>query len=740
MATTSAAAEEARSRLHDAAALAQERIAKVRSAETQAAIGGGGLPAQEAVSSLSWVACMLLSTSEEALRKQQVLATAENHRLNDQLERLQRALASSQQGLEGAVAERDQLQKEVAALGSRIRKEGLTARQRQAKDAAKIQQLTERTEQQQANLRLSESAWAEERRAEQAAGTQRERNMQAVIVKLQQEVDAIGPLTPRANGTSEPATAHLPSEGSPPRSTGRGGTPGAHAKAVAVAAASASAEEAAALRARVSELQMQCDRGVALIERLKGRLQQQEREREGWQRREGELCGQVRVAQQREAAAQQQARSLAQPAEAATDGRSEGGVDAKLDGRAAAKGLTALGGPRTPTSSKRSTGEGERALRLKHDAEVKVCQPRWRVEGSPSSDGGGEGGAWKDSVTGGWKRACAAHAPLVPRSTLAHACLMPASCPPHTRSYPRVHSRHSLGQKGHAQHSCLPPPPVRGAWCVWCKQALEEEMVALRAQCTQSAQSLQAANDGIAAATQRATTAEESLRDAQKALATAEFARAEAEAARASPTPSRPGGSSAGAPSSAADGTVALLKAALTESQRKLKVAQAQLEEAHAELRVLRRAGGLLAHAAAVAGLTGADASLAAHAAHFPAAAKAVFAADAPNGHSDACRCGPASTGVASLPKTPLTSAGREARVSFASDATAHDTTDTTAVAAAAVTDATPQMLSTPAPSLDATLTDEGAVRSLGRLRASLLDSLRSERSKLERERALLGR
>jgi hypothetical protein len=35
---------------------------------------------------------------------------------------------------------------------------------------------------------------------------------------------------------------------------------------------------------------------------------------------------------------------------------------------------------------------------------------------------------------------------------------------------------------------------------------------------------------------------------------------------------------------------------------------------------------------------------------------------------------------------------------------------------------------------------DEHAIRGLGRLRASLLDSLRAERSKLERERAMLGR
>lgn len=61
-----------------------------------------------------------------------------------------------------------------------------------------------------------------------------------------------------------------------------------------------------AAHARIAELSVQCERGVALIERLKMRLQRQEREKEAQARREGDLQTQLRVAQQQAAAHQQQ--------------------------------------------------------------------------------------------------------------------------------------------------------------------------------------------------------------------------------------------------------------------------------------------------------------------------------------------------------------------------------------------------------------------------------------------------
>ena len=57
----------------------------------------------------------------------------------------------------------------------------------------------------------------------------------------------------------------------------------------AKALAAARADEVASLRARVDELQSQCNRGVTLIERLKLRLQQGEKDKEARQRREDNL-------------------------------------------------------------------------------------------------------------------------------------------------------------------------------------------------------------------------------------------------------------------------------------------------------------------------------------------------------------------------------------------------------------------------------------------------------------------
>ena len=160
-------------RFEEAAKLAQDRLSHVRSDSVREAVAAGGLPAQEALSSLCWIACMLLTTAEEALRTKDTLTVAGERRATDQIERFQLSLVGAQRDLAAVVAERDSLRDEVQKLGSRVRKDGLTTRQRQAKDAARIVALTEQSDQLHANLRLSESAWAEERRAEQVreAGT-----------------------------------------------------------------------------------------------------------------------------------------------------------------------------------------------------------------------------------------------------------------------------------------------------------------------------------------------------------------------------------------------------------------------------------------------------------------------------------------------------------------------------------------------------------------------------------------
>ena len=166
-----AASESAVERFKEAAKVAQDRLSHFSTESAREATAGGGLPAQEALASLSWVACMLLSTAEEALRSRQALAAADKQCVCDQLERAQLSLSQSRQDQEALRTERDALREESKQLGSRVRKDGLTTRQRQAKDAARIFALTEQTTQLQASLRLSESAWAEERRAEQVMWT-----------------------------------------------------------------------------------------------------------------------------------------------------------------------------------------------------------------------------------------------------------------------------------------------------------------------------------------------------------------------------------------------------------------------------------------------------------------------------------------------------------------------------------------------------------------------------------------
>ena len=253
------------------------------------------------------------------------------------------------QGLDDVVSERETLRKEAAALGSKVRKEGLSARQRQAKDAARTQQLTEQNTQLQTNLRLSESAWAEERRMRRrpprSAGVTSRRSSCVCSRRWTRWRPPPLPPPPRVCRPSRPATAsHQQRIGQGP---GQGRAGGGNA------ATAASGEEAAALRGRNAELQAQCDRGVALVERLKLRLQQQEKDKEAQQRREGELHAHLRVAQQQSASAQQEASRL----KGQVAHYKEKEKERERDG--AQKG-------------KKELQSAERSMRIRHESEMKV--------------------------------------------------------------------------------------------------------------------------------------------------------------------------------------------------------------------------------------------------------------------------------------------------------------------------------------------------------------------------------
>jgi len=315
--TANAAAE----RFEDALKVAQDRLTFYCTGEARETAATGGIPAQELLSSLCWALCMLSNTAEEAMRTKHAATSGSEQRASDQLGRAQQALSNAERELAAASAERDALREESRQLGTRIRKDGLATRRRQASDAARIVALTEEAQNLQASLRLSESAWAEERRAEHAASAQRECNFQSVIVRLQHEVDAL------SAAAAESQAAGVANRGAAPQ-----------APANAAASDPALSEELNAARGRVTELQAQCDRGVSLIERLKLRLEKTEKSREVATRRTEELQASLRSAEQK--ATQQKAK-----AEAAV---------AKLQSRSA------------------KSGSEERALADRHASEIRI--------------------------------------------------------------------------------------------------------------------------------------------------------------------------------------------------------------------------------------------------------------------------------------------------------------------------------------------------------------------------------
>jgi hypothetical protein len=114
------AAEGAVLRFEEVSRLAQERLAHFRAEGARDAVFTGGLPAQEALSSLSWVSCMLLSTAEEALQAKHNLAVAGERSTSDHLQRTQLSLADVHRELAVVAAERDALRAEAQQLGSRM--------------------------------------------------------------------------------------------------------------------------------------------------------------------------------------------------------------------------------------------------------------------------------------------------------------------------------------------------------------------------------------------------------------------------------------------------------------------------------------------------------------------------------------------------------------------------------------------------------------------------------------------
>ena len=333
--------EEASARFKDTTKLANDRLDDIREDDTNSG--------REVVARLSWIACMLLSTAEDALRTKHALLKGKDQEAADRVDRLEQAYALAKTTCDEAVAARDELKAQLQAANTKAKRDNLAARQRAARDAAKVQDLSTQLETLAANAKITDTALASERVAEQASAAQREKNLNAAVVRLQRDLDAaLAQVQEReaararqqqqlaettssllgAAGSCSPAAAAAAAAASPGASGGprtasasglgstsgewatlpdgsqvrRGATPprargaepaeppgiGAERMALELQVQEAATENSK-LRARCSELKSQCERGVALIERLKGRLQTQEKERAQLSRRNAEL-------------------------------------------------------------------------------------------------------------------------------------------------------------------------------------------------------------------------------------------------------------------------------------------------------------------------------------------------------------------------------------------------------------------------------------------------------------------
>lgn len=155
---------EAVSRYYETAQLAKERLESCRRSENPS----------EAAAKLSWISCMLLSTGEEVFKAKAGVERANAQQMADGLRRWELSSDEARREAAEAVAERDRLKEQLASTVSKQRREQIDAKNKIGRESARAVALEQQLAQLQANLKLSESAWVEKRRAEQAAATQRE--------------------------------------------------------------------------------------------------------------------------------------------------------------------------------------------------------------------------------------------------------------------------------------------------------------------------------------------------------------------------------------------------------------------------------------------------------------------------------------------------------------------------------------------------------------------------------------
>lgn len=284
------AAEAAVASYKETATLCRSKLEHYRSLSSESGI----LPEAEGAAQLgrvSWLTCMLLTTSDEALRTSHALMRMREQHTVDQLAAARAAASRATDAEVNAVAAAEQLRKQLAEAVERSRKHALEAHQQRNRDAGRLKELQTQVKDLQETARLNEATWREDRRAELAVAAQREKNFSSAILRLQKELEAAKSMADKAKakaeaevGTAARRQSELQSECMRLRAMAEAAALGDNGGGAALyappegetpSAANLTLSEEPALRQRVAELEAQCEQGVKLIEMLKHRLEQQ---------------------------------------------------------------------------------------------------------------------------------------------------------------------------------------------------------------------------------------------------------------------------------------------------------------------------------------------------------------------------------------------------------------------------------------------------------------------------------
>jgi len=139
---------------------------------------------------VTWLSCMLLSTSDEALRTSHALMRVREQHTVDQLAAARADAERAEEAGRHARAMAEQLRTQIGEAAERSRRHALESHQQRNRDAGRLRELQAQVAKLQEASRMAESSWKEDRRAELAAAAQREKNFSSAILRLQKDLEA----------------------------------------------------------------------------------------------------------------------------------------------------------------------------------------------------------------------------------------------------------------------------------------------------------------------------------------------------------------------------------------------------------------------------------------------------------------------------------------------------------------------------------------------------------------------